>query len=166
MVTATAFGSTGAPVVGVTIDFNVTGTNPTSCHETTDSKGQATCTYVGNNVGDDVVVARFVDPGTGQTITSDPAFKTWIEVPQITIAIDIKPKSCPNPLNTNDQGVLPVAILGTDSFDVTKVDVSTIKLAGVSPVRSALEDVATPFSQFTGKMDCSSDCTTAGPDSF
>src|SRR5207249_10170510 len=62
--------------------------------------------------------------------------------------------------------VLPVAILGTATFDVTQVDVATVKLEGVSPLRSALEDVATPFSPFTGKADCSKDCTTAGPDGF
>jgi hypothetical protein len=85
-------------------------------------------------------------------------------VEEITVSVDVKPKSCPNPLNTNDQGVLPVAILGTPSFNVNEVDVSTIKLAGVSPLRSGLEDVATPFSPFTGKKDCKSDCTTAGAD--
>ena len=34
------------------------------------------------------------------------------------VPIDIKPQSCPNPLNVNSKGVLPVAILGTDTFDV------------------------------------------------
>ena len=37
----------------------------------------------------------------------------------ITISIDIKPGSCPNPLNSNSQGVLPVALLGTEDFDVS-----------------------------------------------
>ena len=95
----------------------------------------------------------------------DLHFQTYVTV-ATEVAIDIKPQSCPNPLNTNDSGILPVAILGADSFDVTKVDVSTIKLAGVSPLRSDLEDVATPFSPFTGKKDCNSDCSTAGPDGF
>jgi len=80
------------------------------------------------------------------------------------VPVDIKPTSCPNPLNTNDHGRLPVAILGTNNIDVTQIDVGTIKLAGVSPLQSDLEDVATPFSPFTGKQDCNLDCTTAGPD--
>jgi hypothetical protein len=83
----------------------------------------------------------------------------------IEVPVDIKPQSCPNPLNTNAQGVLPVAILGTATFDVTKIDVATVKLAGVSPLRSALEDVATPFVPFIGKM-APFDCTVAGPDGF
>ena len=85
---------------------------------------------------------------------------------EIEVPVDIKPTSCPNPLNTTDQGTLSVAILGTDSFDVTQVNVSTVQLEGVSPVRSSLEDVATPFVPFTCRMDCNTDCTTAGPDGF
>lgn len=82
------------------------------------------------------------------------------------VPVDIKPQSCPNPLNLNSRGVLPVAILGTDSFDVTEVDPSTVLLQGVGPLRWALEDVATPFEPFTGKEDCFEDCTTEGPDGY
>lgn len=66
-------------------------------------------------------------------------------------AIDIKPGSCPNPINTNSKGVLPVAVLGTEDFDVTTIDPTTIRLfrqgidGEVSPLRWAYEDVATPF---------------------
>jgi hypothetical protein len=106
-------------------------------------------------------ISWFQDPVTD----TDLHFQTYVTV-ATEVAIDIKPQSCPNPLNTNSSGVLPVAILGANSFDVTKVDVSTIKLAGVSPLRSDLEDVASSFSPITGKKDCNSDCTTAGPDGF
>jgi probable HAF family extracellular repeat protein len=81
------------------------------------------------------------------------------------VELDIKPGSCPNPLNTKSKGVLPAAILGTADFDVTQVDVATVRLEGISPLRSNLEDVATPFSLFTDKEDCS-DCTDEGPDGF
>lgn len=89
-----------------------------------------------------------------------PGLPTALAVP-----IDVKPQGCPNPLNVQSQGVLPVAILGTSTFDVTQVDVSTVKLEGVSPIRSAFEDVATPFVPFTGKTQAS-DCTAQGPDGF
>lgn len=79
------------------------------------------------------------------------------------VFVDIKPESCPNPINVGANGVLPVAILGTSTFDVTTVDPSSIKLQGVSPLRSALEDVATPF---TGALASAASCTTAGPDGF
>ena len=81
----------------------------------------------------------------------------------VPVSVDIKPQSCPNPLNLGAAGVLPVAILGTSTFDVTTVDASSVKLQGVSPLRSALEDVATPFS---GAPAGATSCTTAGPDGF
>jgi hypothetical protein len=80
-----------------------------------------------------------------------------------SVAVDIKPQSCPNPINVGAQGVLPVAILGTASFDVTTVDPSSVKLQDVPALRSALEDVTTPF---TGTLMNATDCTTAGPDGF
>ena len=66
----------------------------------------------------------------------------------INIAVDIKPNSDPNSLNVNSKGVLPVAILGTDDFDVMTVNASTVVLSwpgitlppladGVSPLPSA-----------------------------
>lgn len=88
---------------------------------------------------------------------------------EIEVAVDIKPTSCPNPVNCKSQGILPAAILGTADLDVSKIDPSTIVLEGpagtTSPIRWALEDVATPFEPFTGKEDCM-DCTTKGPDGF
>ena len=87
-----------------------------------------------------------------------------VPVQEITVAVDIKPTSCPNPLNTKGNGVLPVAILGTEDFDVTQVDPSTVLLEGVPALRWSLEDVTTPFTgEFTG--DCE-DCTTEGPDGY
>ena len=41
---------------------------------------------------------------------------------EIEVFVDIKPGSCPNPLNTGSKGVLPVAIAGTVDFDVTVID--------------------------------------------
>jgi Bacterial Ig-like domain (group 1)/Dockerin type I domain len=80
-VTATAFDATGQPRAGVAVDFTVSGANQTSCRQTTGSSGTANCTYTGSNAGNDVIVASFVDPSSGQTITSDPAFKTWTAQP-------------------------------------------------------------------------------------
>jgi hypothetical protein len=41
--------------------------------------------------------------------------------------LDIKPGSYPNSINTKSKGVIPVALLGTDTFDVTTVDVTTLR---------------------------------------
>jgi hypothetical protein len=76
------------------------------------------------------------------------------------VHLDIKPQSCPNPLNTNSRGVLPVAILGTPDFDPTSVDPTTITLEGVPPIRWSIDDVAGPFE---GEL-C--DCGEAGPDGY
>jgi hypothetical protein len=74
-----------------------------------------------------------------------------VKQPVISVDVDIKPGSCPNPLNKKSKGVLPVAVLGTEDFDVTAIDPETIELTlegvegGVSPLRWNYEDVATPF---------------------
>jgi hypothetical protein len=63
----------------------------------------------------------------------------------ISVDMDIKPQSCPNPLNTKSNGVLPVAILGTEDFDVMGVDPNSLLLEGVAPLRWNFEDVSTPI---------------------
>jgi hypothetical protein len=84
------------------------------------------------------------------------------------VLLDIKPRLCPNLLNVNSGGVLPAAILGTFDFDVTQVDIASVYLEGVNPLRSAIADVATPFQSFGGLQDPPDplDCTTEGPDGF
>jgi len=78
------------------------------------------------------------------------------------VKIDIKPEACPNKLNIKDKGVLPVAILGTENFDVFTIDPASIRLAGKAPVRSSYEDVATPVADEAEVCEC----TTAGPDGY
>jgi hypothetical protein len=119
--------------------------------------------------------ARGLDSGDSYTISGnqlilgmgvDPDAGDWIRVvtlastPITELEIDIKPGSCPNPLNVKSQGVLPVAILGTEDLDVTDIDVDTISLVGVAPIRFDYEDVSTPFE---GEL-C--DCHEDGPDGY
>lgn len=76
--------------------------------------------------------------------------------------LDIKPMSCPNPLNVKSNGKTSAAILGTDSADVTLIDPSTILLEGaITPIRHSIEDVSAPY--MDGE-ECG--CTTDGPDGF
>jgi hypothetical protein len=112
------------------------------------------------------------------------------EAGPVAADIDIKPQSCPNPLNikpymqpelltggTADDdvlakggpgptpppsAVLPVAILGTDDFDVYDVDPSSVELEGVSPIRWAYQDVSTPMDEEADTCDCN----TYGPDGY
>ena len=50
----------------------------------------------------------------------------------IDIQIDIKPGSDPNCFNVNGAGVVPVAILGSATFNATQVDTSTLDFAGLA----------------------------------
>lgn len=87
-----------------------------------------------------------------------------VNVPKfIEVPVDILPATCPNPIRAMGKGLLPVAITGMVDFDATQVDPSTLRLAKVLAVRTAVEDVASPFLPITGKKD-PLDCTTDGPD--
>ena len=67
--------------------------------------------------------------------------------PIVFVEIDIKPGSFPNSVNFKSKGVLPVAILTTDTFDATTVDPGTVIFdifeinGSTSPIRCAIEDV-------------------------
>ena len=89
------------------------------------------------------------------------------------VDLDIKPGSCPNAFNVklfdfaagekpNKGGVLPVAVLGSETFDVADIDLSTLRLEGVAPLTKGgpkIVDVAAPT---VGGGECF--CTTDGPD--
>jgi hypothetical protein len=50
------------------------------------------------------------------------------------VDIDIKPGSYPNAINLGSNGVIPVAILSSDTFDATTVNPETVSLAGLAGV--------------------------------
>ncbi|MFB3786632.1 MAG: hypothetical protein ACE15F_09695 [bacterium] len=75
----------------------------------------------------------------------------------IEAAVDIKPGACPNYLSPSDKGNLVVAIMGTDTFDVAKIDPESVILADVAPVSWKIEDVGAPNDpnlQVTGCEAC------------
>ncbi len=98
--------------------------------------------------------------------------------PPMNVALDIKPGSCPNPLNVTSghafslgeedvlsskirpdapqppRAVVPVAILGTEDFDVSAIVPSSIRLEGVPAVRWNVEDVATPVGDNAAECEC------------
>ncbi|MEM2367445.1 MAG: PHB depolymerase family esterase [Candidatus Bathyarchaeia archaeon] len=65
-------------------------------------------------------------------------------IPQEVI-IDIRPRSFPNTINLQSQGIIPVAIITTDNFDVTKVDPETVRFGRegweAKPAHYAFEDI-------------------------
>jgi hypothetical protein len=74
--------------------------------------------------------------------------------------VDIKPGSCPNPVNVSHgaaaaAAVVPAALLG-NAFDVTQIDISTVRISPVilqengsdpdlPPVHISYDDVGAPF---------------------
>jgi hypothetical protein len=115
------------------------------------------------------IVTRFPDQAVLEVFGARSSTCSCDEIPT-QVALDIKPGSCPNPLNVKvfeknpgsmRGGVLPVAVLGTMDFDVTEIDVSTLHLEGVTPIRHNYEDVSTPVGD---GEECV--CTTAGPDGY
>lgn len=63
------------------------------------------------------------------------------ELEAIPVEIDIRPGSDLNPVNSVSRGVIPVAILGSDSFDVSHIDTQTLGFgpAGAAPRHDLLD---------------------------
>ena len=78
----------------------------------------------------------------------------------VEFTLVIKPGSCPNPLNPKSKGVLPMALLGSAEWDIGDIDVSSLQIGGVSPLRSSIGDVAGPAGDPVA--DCL--CREGGPD--
>lgn len=95
-----------------------------------------------------------------------------VPVTTINVFVDVKPTSCPNPINRKSKGKIPLAILGTDDFDVSNIDPSTVAIfhefeddvvGEAFATHWSYEDVATPYE---GELDDIMDCTTEGSDGF
>jgi hypothetical protein len=96
--------------------------------------------------------------GFGTRLTAAVVAVDIIREPSTAVEIDIKPGSCPNSWNRKSNGVLPVAMLGTEDFDVTHIDVATVTISradgtggsvgpneGPPGPHSVFEDVGTPL---------------------
>lgn len=90
---------------------------------------------------------------------------------EVTPHLDIKPGSCPNPLQIHGGGFAALVATGLlgNAFDVTQVDLNSVRMTNgssfsmatgnqVAPVHVVLSDVGTPFDG----SQC--DCAALGPD--
>jgi hypothetical protein len=75
-----------------------------------------------------VVSADYVveDQDGVATMVQDDLQNSYQLVVPTPVEIDVRPGSASNPINPMSRGVIPVAILGSDSFDVMDVDVTTL----------------------------------------
>jgi len=70
----------------------------------------------------------------GGFFASDDIFigRGSVQLAQESVRIDIKPGAFPNSINLGSNGVVPVAILSSDTFDATKVVPTSVTLAGAT----------------------------------
>jgi VCBS repeat-containing protein len=139
-------------------------------HGTLSLNADGSFTYTPNNTytGPDSFTYQASDSSAASNVAT-----VNITVNAVTpVAVDIKPATCPNPLRTPASGTIPVAILGTSSFDVSKVDPASVTLEGVKAQQgrssATINDVATPYSGTIPEPPLADGgqfkCTTAGPD--
>jgi len=110
-----------------------------------DFSGSLVITGVGNNHG-----TVNENPGTGTDSGIVVTFGTYNDNLQnlcsIPVDIDIKPGSDPNCISEKKKGQTPIAILGSNSFDVTTIVHSTIRLDDnpgniIAPTKVTIKDV-------------------------
>ncbi len=157
----------GEPTIWAVIDFSGTGLDPNTIDLSTILLNgtvpiiAGSATVVGN-----VLTVRFdgaqavrsfgtVTAGTTvfATVQGSNTAKTFfftaqgplVLVDATGVRIDIKPGSFPNSINLSSNGVVPVAIFSTASFDATTVDPLSVTLAGAH-VR--LKGKGTPMASF------------------
>ena len=99
--------------------------------------------------GDGFFDARPNPPGwvrLGDFGPADLPFQTLVD-PLLSVPVDVKPDDSQNSINPAAKGVIPVAILSTDGFDATSVDLLSVRF-GTGAARPA---------QGTGQLDVNGD---------
>ena len=74
------------------------------------------------------------------------------------IPFDVYPITCPNALNRESKGWTPMALLGTADFDVSQVNIETLTINGILPVKWSFDDVGTPQMPFVDKPLNANEC--------
>ena len=109
------------PVSGKTIDFTVNGVYVGS--GVTNASGVAKYTYkIVQDAGSYTILAEFQK----DSVYAASSNTETLTVKPIPVTIDIKPGETPNTININSNGVIPVAILTTSTFDASTVNPSSV----------------------------------------
>lgn len=116
-------------------DFAIDWDGNGSVDETVNGPSGMTVSHVFTSGGSTTVLISAIDKDGGATSAS-----YTIDVIQ-RVDVDVKPGNSQNRVNAKSQGVIPVAIYSTASFNAATVDGHTVQLAGVSVDHFALEDV-------------------------
>jgi hypothetical protein len=108
-------------------------------------------TLTGTLAGGEVLNSKFYLYGDSSIVLA----------PEAVLTVDIRPGICPNRFPVRSRGVLPVTILGTESFSVRDINPDSVRLEGVRPYSSRYHDTAT----FAAEAD-DYNCTKEGPDGY
>lgn len=84
-----------------------------------------------NHRGDTFINGNYVNGGNGDSGHVGLSEVEFDGIVLKEVLVDVKPGSDPNCFNINGHGVIPVAILGSATFDVLNIDTSTLYFAGL-----------------------------------
>jgi len=135
---------TGAPIVGVTVTFNVTGVNPGYYARPTDANGNAILTYIGNVPGVDEVTAS---EGSGAgTIVSKTSTVNWVNSSPAAIVSSVSGQF----FTSDGSGMFDTPSSAQPVFSQTFDSVDFNPPAGTVPGTPSSIDVTTrPFTAVT-----------------
>lgn len=110
-------------------------------------------------------IAYVIIHDDGSTLTIDDfAFSPMEAITNLDVSVDVSPGKCPNPLSIKGNKKIDVAICGTSTLDVNDIDIASLEILGVKPVRSSFRDVSTPVAVQTEPQNCL--CNTDNADGF
>ncbi|MGE5293551.1 MAG: hypothetical protein ACM3VT_01855 [Solirubrobacterales bacterium] len=122
-------------------------------------------TLTGLHAGDNtvgVIVRNYARPDSSPTLNpTGLIYEIVVEYDgPLTVGIDIKPGSYPNAININGNGVIPVAILGSATLDVSQIDPATLLFGGLNvktknngALQCSIADVSGDFTTPQGAPD-------------
>ncbi len=100
------------------------------------------------------VLSGKYEGGTAFSILVKSDFPITLASPPIHVEVDIKPGSYPNPINPGSNGLIPVAIFTTETFDAATVDPDSVTVAGAEvAVRGKSEKLMAHLEDVDGDGD-------------